>query len=259
MSRMRDLWLRLFGRGGHLENGPDGHPTPELLTAYHEDRLPPERDDEIQEHLVECEECPELVLEFDRYSSKEMPVMPPEDLSDTRVERAWYQLRRKLTADIVVSRPRWLARPSLAWCVAGLMLFCTVGLGVRVGELSGVIQELEQPQLNPPTATLEPPALTRSAGRMPLEYQVPGDAPQFLLRLVPPPEVGQARYRLEIRTGKGEGVWRGSGLTIDEDRLFVVQLSRRFLPAGEYAFRVLEADLGRDLLVEEYPVKLVYL
>jgi len=45
----------------------DEHLSPELLVAYHHDRLPPEEIDAAQEHLAACRPCADLLLELARF------------------------------------------------------------------------------------------------------------------------------------------------------------------------------------------------
>ncbi|HJX29005.1 MAG TPA: zf-HC2 domain-containing protein [Thermoanaerobaculia bacterium] len=262
-SSLRNRFLRLCGRDEGPE--PDGHPTPAQLAAYHEDRLPPEEDEEIQEHFVECPECPDLMLDLDRFASKKMPMLVVDDLTDRSVDRAWRRLRRQLLREIVVPgipRPRllWLKRPTLAWGMVGVLLPCTFSLGVRVETLASKLRILEAPQLNPPVARVPVPTVSRSRSVVTLraELEVPPGAPRFLLMLEPPATAELPEYRLEIRTPRGESVWAAGGLTLNEEGRFVVGLSPGFLPAGEYNIFVLGVIQGHERLVQDYRVRFSY-
>lgn len=268
LSRARAIWtpiwikcLRQLGRLRGPE--PDGHPTPELLAAYHEDRLPPEKEGEIQEHFVECAECPELMLDLDRFASKEIPASLMEDLSDTRVDRAWRRLRRQLLADITVPRfprPRllWLKRPALAWGMVGVLLPSTVGLGGWAVSLNGKLRLQKEPELNAPFATVFPEVVRRGSVE-PREVRVPADAWKVVLAFDPPVEKAvSADYRLEIREPGGKDVWKRAGLRKNEDGWFSVGLPRHFLEEGEYTIRVVGIDLGRERVVQDYPVRFSY-
>lgn len=270
MSRPRPRWsltrtrvLRLFSRD---TPEPDGHPTPSQLAAYHEDRLPPEKEEEIQEHFVACPECPDLMLDLDRFASKEMPVLVVADLSDTRVDRAWLRLRNRLFSEVTVPRfPRpgwlWLQRPALAWGMVGILLPCTLGLGVRVQNLVSELRAQQAPQVNPPVAWVRVPPALRSASMVTtrMEFEVPPGAPRFLLMLEPPDKAELPEYRLEIQTPLGEGVWTAEGLTLNEDGRFVVGLSSGFLPAGEYNIYVRGLVEGEERLIQDYHVRFSYL
>jgi hypothetical protein len=259
LKRARELWSR-WRRSG---TGADGHPTPELLSAYHDDRLPPETDEVIQEHFVECPECPELVLDLDRFTSPETALAAEGDLTDTWVDAAWRRLRSRLIADPRPVRPRlplrWLAGPVPAWSLAALLLPCTLVLWVQVDALGGQVRDLEAPQLNPPWREVEAPGVLRGEAPPLWEVEVPAGARQFLLIFHPSSEprleAGDSReLLLEIRDGQGQNIWSGRGLKQSDEGSFVVGVSRRFLPAGDYRFRILAAGFE-----EEFPLRLKYL
>lgn len=275
MKKAREIWLWRLRR----------HPTPELLTAYQEDRLPLEEEAAIQEHFVECPECPELMLDLDRFTSPEKAKAAEADLSDTWVDAAWRRLRARLAAEPrparlpaeprpaglpVEPRPsrqpqRWLTSPVPAWGLTVLLLPCTVGLWLQVDAQGSEIRALVLPQLNPPQRSVEPPILTRggptlaSDGGVP-EVEVPAGARQFLLVLASSSTASHPEYRLEIRNELGEEIWSGGGFSRSDDGSFVVVLSPRFLPAGDYRLRVIGigGEAGALPFDEEFHVRLTY-
>jgi hypothetical protein len=88
---------------------------------------------------------------------------------------------------------------------------------------------------------------------------VPAGTRQFLLIFHPSGEPrleagGAGEYLLEIRDGQGRNLWSGHGLKQSDEGSFVVGVSRRFLPAGDYRFRVVAASFQ-----EEFPLRLKYL
>jgi anti-sigma factor RsiW len=261
LKRAREIW----SRWRRSITGADGHPTPELLSAYHEDRLSPERDGEIQEHFVECPECPELVLDLDRFTAPEAAEAGRDELSDTWVDGAWRRLRSRLATEGRPARPRLrrLAGPVSAWSMAALLLPCTVVLWVRVDALGAEVRDLRAPQLNPPWRDVESPGVLRGGTPPPWEVEVPAAARQFLLVLhpaSPPASLEPREYHLEIRTGAGEDVWSGPGLVRSGEGSFVVGVSRRLLPAGDYRLRVTAAAVGEEEpFEEEFPLRLKYL
>lgn len=265
MKKAREIWLWRLRR----------HPTPELLTAYQEDRLPLEEEEAIQEHFVECPECPELMLDLDRFTSPEKAKAAEADLSDTWVDAAWRRLRARLAAEPrPVPRsprfpPRWMTSPVPAWGLTALLLPCTVGLWIQVDAQVSEIRSLVLPQLNPPQRSVEPPMLTRGGptlaaeGEVP-EVEVPAGARHFLLVLasssVASHPASHPEYRLEIRNELGEEIWSGGGFSRSDDGSFVVVLSPRFLPAGDYRLRVIGigGEAGELPFEEEFHVRLVY-
>lgn len=207
---------------------------------------------------MECPECPELVLDLDQFTSPEAAQKAEEDLSDTWVDAAWRRLRSRLPTEPRPVRPRlrWLAGPVPAWSLAGLLLPCTIVLWVQVETLGTQVRDLEAPHLNPPWRDVEPPATVRGGAPPPWEVEVPAGARQFLLIFHPSiaPRLEAQEFRLEIRDGQGRDVWSGQGLKQSEEGSLVVGVSRRFLPAGDYRFRVLAAGFE-----EEFPLRLKYL
>lgn len=268
LNRARALWHRLLGRREEPE--PDGHPTPAQLAAYHEDRLPPEKDKEIQEHFVECPECPELMLDLDRFASKEMPVLAMDELSDTRVERAWNRLRRQLLTEVPVPRfpwpriPRpwllWLERPVVSWTLVCLLLLSTAVLGMQVQLLASELRQRGEPELNALFAQVPLPPVTRGESVEPQEVQVPQDARSILLAFdSPEQEINHADYRLEIRKAGETDVWKRNGLRKNQEGGFSVGLPRHFVNEGIYTIRVVGIDLDNEWVVQDYRVRFSYL
>jgi hypothetical protein len=251
---LRRIRIRLRGRS------TQDHPSVEMLAAYHDDQLPREDDEEIQEHFVDCPECPELMLDLDRFTSPAAVEAAKGELSDRWVDMAWRRLRARLMIEAPPAQSlRWLRSPLLAWGVTALLTPCAVNLWLRVGELAEDMRGLEAPQLNPPALRVESASAVRSTAPVPQKLEVPADARQFLLVLLST-EVSSAReYRLEIRNEDGKDIWAERGLQKSIEGTFVVTLSRGFLPAGLYRFRVTGiADGGEEPLTEEFPLRLSY-
>lgn len=84
---------------------PEGHPAPEKLAEYHARELPAEEIPELQDHLAECPECSQLLLDLESFEELE----PPEGhrpVTDARVRRDWKRLRRRLRSPEGRSRPQ---------------------------------------------------------------------------------------------------------------------------------------------------------
>jgi len=258
---LKRLWKTLFRKRGGRKR--DEHPSVEMLAAYHDDRLPPEEDEEIREHFVECPECPEVMLDLDRFTSPDAAEAAQREVSDNWVDAAWRRLRARLAVEARPGRLQWLRTTGTAWCLTALLVPCTLGLWLRADMLAGEKRDLEAPQLNPPLWYVEPLPDVRGEAPPPTEVAVPAGARQFLLILTPagaPPLRADRKYLLKIQTWQGEDLWSAPGLEKSADGTFVVALSRRFLPAGDYRFRVIGIP-GRDeeAYEEEFPLRLSYL
>jgi hypothetical protein len=260
-------WLRPFGR----RRAPGRevlaeHPTPEALTAYDADELTPEQDGRIQEHFLECRDCPELLLDYKTFSAKDAEAQEVPGLSEGWIAASWESLRTRLASEarrggwrsFLARLRRRLSSLTLAYAVAAVSLACMMGLSAWVAFLHREVGRMQEPQLNPTIVNLSVAEPTRGD---PVEslVVVPAGSRSLLLVLVPLREPMETEHRLEIWTRKGREVWSGGGLTRTADGTFVVELSRRFLAAGEYLVRLLRnSGRGEPALVEEYAVRLVY-
>lgn len=261
MKRRWEAWLRRLRTWPRGRAGED-HPSVEMLAAYHDDQLSPETDEEIQEHFVDCTECPELMLDLDRFTSPQAVEAAKRDLSDTWVDTAWRRLRLHLAVEAqpAQSALRWLRGSRLAWSLTALLTPCALGLWLRVGVLTEEIHGLEAPQLNPPWWNVEAAPTLRGVDPTPPEVTIPAGARQFLLVFFSSSISSYQEYRLVIRNGEGKDVWAERGLRKSAEGTFVVTVSRRFLPAGLYFFRVTGiAGDEEEPFTEEFPLRLVYL
>ncbi|HBL31555.1 MAG TPA: hypothetical protein DD490_32435 [Acidobacteria bacterium] len=263
MSRVRNVWRHWLRRlRPEAPPRPDEreHPSVERLAAYQEDRLPPEEDGEIQEHFVACEECPELILDLDRFNTPESAERARASVPSFRVQRAWLRLSNRLGRDL---RPRWpvlhwMRTPLLAWVVAALLAPCALLLWQRLEEVRREVQSLSAPELNPPQLLVDAQSLLRGGAPFaPSEIEVPAGAQRFLLVLSPEILPAQREHRLVLQTWDGEVLWRQAGLLPSADGTFVIGLSRRFLPGGVYRFRVTGAG-GMPHYDQEMTVQVTY-
>jgi anti-sigma factor RsiW len=262
---LRRLWKRLFRRRSD-RGKKNEHPSVEMLAAYHDDRLPHEKDEEIQEHFVDCPECPEVMLDLDRFTAPEAAEAAHRDLSDTWVDVAWRRLRSRLAVEPSAVAPRplqWLRSSGTAWSLTALLAPCTLALWLQVDTLAGEKRDLEEPQLNPPLSWVEPLPDVRGEPLPPTEVTIPAGARRFVLILAPaggPPLPPGRGYLLRIQTWQGQELWWKGGLEKSADGTFVVALGRRFLPAGDYRFQVVAvAGNDEETYEEEFPLRLSYL
>jgi hypothetical protein len=255
------------------------HPTPAILVAYDAGRLPPEQTEQLREHFVHCRECPELLLDFQRFAAATgKGEVPP----DPEVARAWQELRRRATRDRssrgMPTRPRTLG---IAQALCLLLLIAMAALSLWVLDLRSEVRRLGEPQVNLPVESLTPPSQGAEWVR---RIALPAATERFLLILIPKtsrpdamtvaeavnppipttaPAVPSApsapsEYRLEISTADGRALWSADRLARGADGSFVLGLSRRFLPGGEYRIRLFGKAEGRAALVEEFPILLFY-
>jgi hypothetical protein len=90
MSSTLRLAFRLLAREQRLRADAGWHPSPELLTAYHDSRLSRRREARVCHHLGICLDCPDLLLAFELF----LEPLPDEPDPDTAA--AWQELRQQL-------------------------------------------------------------------------------------------------------------------------------------------------------------------
>jgi anti-sigma factor RsiW len=105
--------LRLLEREERLRPDAGWHPSPEELTAYRDGRLSARRAARVCRHLGVCFDCPDLLLELERFLE---PV--PDDAGTIDTEASWQELRRRLFAQPRPRPPDALAAVSLLAVVA---------------------------------------------------------------------------------------------------------------------------------------------
>jgi hypothetical protein len=241
----------------------EDHPTLQELVAYRAGELSAEGDDRIQEHLTQCRECAQLLLDLAEF--EQFPP-PPEEMGpvDARAETAWQRLRSRLReeeepeeeAPVLQhrSRPRvalW-RRPAIPWALAAGLALCVMGLGLRVGSLASRLAELSKPQAVR-VVTLESEEDTRrSGGDEPAPVHA-GEGVFYDLLLSADPEAPTyPLYQVEIvsASGRAEPVLAGRQ-PADEGTLRVVLLSAP--EAGDYLFEVSGIEGEQETPVGRYP------
>ena len=77
---------------------PQEHPPPETLAEYHARELPAEEIPSLQDHLAECPECSQMLLDLEAFEELEPPEGQP-PVSETRMQQDWRRLRRRLRSE----------------------------------------------------------------------------------------------------------------------------------------------------------------
>jgi putative zinc finger protein len=233
------------------------HPEPETLAAYHAGELTAEDERRLQDHLLECRECSDLLLDLEGLAD---PGFGAGSLSATDQEALWDHIQGEIKkeerpAPVVplrrpapsVASPRWLQ------ALAASLLVATVGLSTWVVSLR---HELSRPQANAKVIQLSTGSV-RSGTSSRLNV-VPADAPRrfiLLLHLAGPGRA--ARYRAEIVRAEGGKVSDVQGLALDEELDAVsLELSRDEIGPGDYRVRLFPSP-GKGAPedpVAEYPL-----
>jgi len=243
---------RLFEEGRRRED-PTDHPSPEKLSAYQANELPPAEADEIQEHLTECSLCTELLLDLQRFLEPEEEDRPKEGVADFGAEAGWRELRGKMewkresegrdTPGAEMSRLRKSLRRFQA--AAAIFLVGLVGLSVYALRLRQEMRVSETPV----AVSLINSIGARGEEDVEILKASSGDSIVFTLFH---PQRPSREYRVEIRDAKGRAVWGRSGLPMREDYL-AFPVPPKTLGPGSYEVRI----FAENLIAGRYFVKIV--
>jgi hypothetical protein len=195
------------------------HPDPDRLVDYCLDMLSPQERDEVQEHLVLCAFCAQLVLDLDALAAP------------NAAEAADYRPAHQAGT---AYRPSAAARTT-AWALAASLLL-SIGLLAWTFQLRRDLQYAVQPRADVALVDLTP--VNRGAERS-AERQAPVRVPTGVSRVVLLLNLGDLRsyprYRVELEAPSGEIAWRSGDARRSDDGSLVLDLPAAILsPAGRF-------------------------
>ncbi len=217
--------LRLLDREERLSPDAAWHPSPEELTAYRDGRLSRRREARVRRHLGVCHDCPDLLLDLERF------LEPLADKPGPEAAASWQELRRQLFATPRLRPPAWRLPPVFAsfrtaYALAAASLVAAVA--VSFWSLS------PRAVPNMPMAVVEMPA-TRRGPETPQEVRV---APAGVVLVLYPARIFQeAGFRLEVLDPAGRRLTTIRDLRSDLGAIRVL-LPRSLLPQGEIRLRL---------------------
>ncbi|HYU30627.1 MAG TPA: zf-HC2 domain-containing protein [Thermoanaerobaculia bacterium] len=239
--------------------GPPGeHLDPETLAAYHARELPDEEERRLQDHLLVCRECAELLLDLEGLGDPgfgrdvEIPAGTGEAL--------WERLRQETQPKTVLPfAPRRRAVPP-PWmsALAAALLVAVIGLSVWVAALRQTVEKLSQPEVNARVLELVPLG-TQARGETATATEVPSRDERFTLVLSNQKRGDFQAYEAElVRTGGGV-VRRETGLVPNPNVYgsFTLGETRSALGAGDYRIRLFGLRGGRRELLGEYALRIL--
>lgn len=228
------------------------HPGAEELVAYHEGRLSPADETRVQDHLLACRECAELLADLEGLGDPDFGA--GEALRDDAGQIVWEGVRKEIApaSKVVPFRPR---APRWLQALAAVLLLSTLGLGAWVSVLVDRVQELSSPQLNAPVLDLYP---SSTRGETSLSARaVPPDARLFTVILNPAGRPAHPGYGVEIADSGGTVVWQEEGLKPNPYGSFSLTLPRSTLGDGEFRVRLLGIAAGGEReTVGEYVLRI---
>lgn len=215
---------------------PGDHPQPEELGRYHEGGLAADREEQIQDHLLACRPCRELVLDLAGF-------LAPDDPADEfAATSGWRDFQRRMPASD--AGPQRRHGPRLAWTVAAASLVAVVGLGGWNLHLTSTLAGIEQHETGFPVVYLggeERSGATATAA----------GGGSILLEIMPRRSLAGDRFTVELRDyASQELIWTADPQPKVDDTLWL-RLSR--VPPGAYRVRV-RAVGGAEEDFEEWPL-----
>ena len=190
------------GTGPHLE--------PEEIAAYHEGQLSPEDEQRVQDHLVACRECSELLLDLEGLADPDFGA--GEALPDGAGAQVWESVRKEIQPSNVVpfrreprsETPRWLRS------LAAMLLLSTIALSGWVASLRNQVKDLSSPQ---PSTVLDLYPTSSVRGETgPALPEIPQDTEWVTVILRSPGLPEMADYGVEVLRADGSVAWKKDGL-----------------------------------------------
>ncbi|HSS49136.1 MAG TPA: zf-HC2 domain-containing protein [Thermoanaerobaculia bacterium] len=240
--------------------GAAPHLTEDEIAAYHAGTLPPDQETRVQDHLLACPACTDLLLGLEELAGEGEPVPPGE------VAAAWQQMRAllplpakepapALPAPLPFPAARRTAVPRWFGALAASLLLAVVGLTVNNVSLRQTVRELSSPQTDAPVVDLFPGPLRGGRDKVETLTLAP-DVRVFLLVINPTDSRPFPRYEMEIARAGGAAVWRGK-VTRNDLGSFSLVLPRALVGEGEYQLHLWgDTGRGREAL-GEYGLRIV--
>lgn len=248
------------------------HPSDRQLAAYHDGLLTPAEEDEIQEHLVDCEQCRATLLslaEFTELAEAEdlAAVADPADLPDTgQTAASWQRMRARLAAGTSPPPPGYRFRrlttsPPFVFTLAAGLALCLIGFPwwIATHDRAGALTAV------PPLGGGE---ITRGVETGPATVRL-AEAPE-VLALALPPKADFPAYRFEIRTPRGDLLLTAAAAPVPvatgpqppaagerPPRLLALALGRGQLPPGDYRLRLVGVRGPRGETLAERALRVV--
>jgi hypothetical protein len=260
--------LRLLADETRRLQGPDAHPTPEALTAYHAGELVPDAEAEVQEHLAVCRHCARLLLDLPAFLAapgEAAAAAGQPEAAETGADVAWQALRERLPrppaeparrpagAPAPPAPPARRAGPRRALIqLAAAMLLAAVAVPLWI-----IARRLAAPELPAAMAELSPVEGDRGTTAAPPAPPaiVHADAAATFLYLHLAAEQPARRFRVELRAA-GAITPLPVKLAIDPQTVGVV-LARRQLVPGRYQLLVLDGEHPSAAPLGSYELQVV--
>jgi Putative zinc-finger len=194
---------------------PDAHPVPEKLSAYLANELSPEEDDALQEHLVGCTLCTDLLLDLQRFLDLPEEDRPREGVADFETAAEWRELRGRMGDGVKDVGGEKIAGPSRIRRVFGsVRVWQGVAAVLAVGILGQALwTRVESAKVSPMVFSELAPAYPTRGGDEEESIELPPGQKNLGLRLSGP-DGGCLAYSAKLIQR------RGNRIVATEDDMF---------------------------------------
>lgn len=235
-------------------NAGNVHMDAEKILSYRAGKLSAPYEESAQEHLLDCEDCIDLML-----LAGDDPVDEKSGVVDFEKEWIWTRIHSAKASEAATeSRGRRPGRTERYGLVAAMFALCVLGaFNIRQG---GVITDLTTPQLNVAIhdfVTQAPRRSLSAADPVSKLIEISEETKYYAMVFTLDPQKGAA-YRVEILNSKGREVWGQRGLEVDAFGFATLGLSRHFLDEGTYRIRIFREG-SEEETIADYPVTIRFL
>jgi Putative zinc-finger len=233
---------------------PGDHPVPEKLSAYQANELRPEEADAIQEHLVQCAFCTELLLDLQSFLEPEEEDRTREGVADLGAEAGWRKVREEM---------RWREEPAAAemsrlkrrlrvfQALAAVLLVGVVGVSFYSVHVRQKIRRFDP---NPVSASVPSNLETRS-GVEPTVIELPKGRETRILLTLEGSGVKYPEFRADIHSKEGHSLSTVPGLEL-QDNVFRLTMDSEGLESGLYEIDVYGLGHGNPVRVGQYTIQI---
>lgn len=257
--------LRELASAARRRQGPDAHPRPETLTAYHAGELSAADEEEIQEHLAVCRHCTRLLLDLPAFLAAPAAGIASAG-EDADADLAWERIRQRLPGapaeggrqpkSAPAAARRSGPRRTLVWlAAAALVVLIAAPLWIVARRLSAPEPPWQVVELYPAEELRGTSAAPPTA---PAEVNADAGATALLLHLAK--EQSSLRFRVELRTVEVGGGTRSRTLPVAkvvDSRTLLLMLARHQLAPGRYQLVVLDGERASAETLGNYPLHVV--
>jgi hypothetical protein len=230
--------LRRLAAAARKGQPADAHPTVEEIIAYHAGELTAERHQALQQHLLLCRDCPDLILALDGFAK-----LPEGEVeaAPAGMDSAWEAVRHQLATEgwfaggrgKVVRPWRTLLPPRTLLAAAALVVVASLGFFLLRNDRP--LHIVEQPPPGSPQWELAPAV---RGGEPVRTIGNPGSAGGFTLAVSPEGRWSSPEYQVELLGPEGRRLWNDPWRPRSPSTPFYLEVPRGSLPAGEYLLRL---------------------